>query len=72
LLFDLKQPFTDGGLAKAQPKLEKIGGIEVEASVLPAGTMGPHGLDHEPRHDDNATKNAADDGKLGHKHTGHH
>ena len=55
MLLDLKAPLKDGDLVKLTLTFEKAGPIEVEATVEPAGAMGPHGMDHQPgAQDENA------------------
>lgn len=63
MMFDLKQPLKEGDLVKLTLVFEKAGPIEVEASVEPAGAMGPHGMDSQP---------ASDEKSGGHEHMNHH
>ncbi|MDP1590841.1 MAG: copper chaperone PCu(A)C, partial [Prosthecobacter sp.] len=72
MFFDLKQPLKEGDLVKIELTFEKAGVVEVEGTVEPAGAMGPHGMDHQPGHEDNSNKSGASDGKSGHEHMGHH
>lgn len=60
MLIDLKQPLKEGDLIKLTLTFEKAGPIEIDATVEPAGAMGPHGLDHQP--------SDADAGKPGAQH----
>ncbi len=61
MLFDLKMPLKEGDLVKLELKFEKAGAIAIDATVEPAGAMGPHGMDSQPGHDAND----------GHDHSGH-
>lgn len=65
MLFDLKQPLKEGDLVKLELGFEKAGTIAVEATVEPAGAMGPHGMDHQPGTE-------GEDAKSGHDHHDHH
>lgn len=64
MLFDLKQPLKEGDLVKLELGFEKAGTIAVQATVEPAGAMGPHGMDQQP-------ETEAGDGKSGHEHHQH-
>lgn len=61
MLFDLKEPLKEGDLVKLELNFEKAGAIAIDATVEPAGAMGPHGMDSQPGHDE----------KDGHDHSGH-
>lgn len=65
MLMDLKQPLKEGDLVKLKLNFEKAGAIEVEATVEPAGAMGPHGMPSQPV--DGAKKDSKAD-----PHAGHH
>ena len=51
MLLDLKSPLKEGELVKLTLTFEKAGPIEIEATVEPVGAMGPHGMDHQPGHE---------------------
>lgn len=68
MLFDLKKPLKVGDLVKLELTFEKAGPIAIEATVEPAGAMGPHGLDHQPGHDGH---DHGGDGKSGHDNHDH-
>jgi periplasmic copper chaperone A len=48
MLVDLKQPLKQGDLIKLTLVFERVGEIEVDATVEPIGATGPHGFDHQP------------------------
>ena len=66
MLFDLKQPLKEGDVIKLELTFEKAGPIALDATVEPAGALGPHGMDHQPGHADHDH-----DGKSGHEHHDH-
>ncbi len=62
MLMELKRPLVEGDLLKLTLTLEKAGEIEVEATIEPVGAKGPHGMEHQPRHE------ADHNGHGAHKH----
>lgn len=69
MLFDLKQPLKQGDLVKLELTFEKAGPIALEATVEPAGALGPHGMDHQPGHE---AHDHGGDAKSGHEKHDHH
>jgi copper(I)-binding protein len=69
MLLDLKQPLKEGDLVELTLNFEKAGPIGMEATVEPAGALGPHGFDHQPV-DDTMTEPMSHDEKSGEMH--HH
>lgn len=51
MLFDLKQPLKEGELIPVTLVFEKSGQVTLDVSIEPAGAKGPHGMDHQPGHD---------------------
>ena len=72
MLLDLKQPLKEGDLLKLTLVFETAGEIEVEATVEPVGAKGPHGMDHQPGHENmdhsNHGKDPKKSGAGDHKH----
>lgn len=71
MLFDLKQPLKEGDLVKLELTFEKAGPIALEATVEPAGAMGPHGMDHQPGHEAHEGHDHGGEAKSGHDHHDH-
>lgn len=69
MMLDLKAPLKEGDLIKFTLQFEKAGDIEIEATVEPIGAKGPHGMDHQPGHENHdahgAKSPAGDSGKSG-------
>lgn len=55
MLMDLKGPLAEGDLVKLTLNFAKAGAVEIDATVEPIGAMGPHGMDHQPGHDGEAS-----------------
>lgn len=51
MLFDLKEPLKEGAVLPITLVFEKAGEVKIEATIEPPGAKGPHGLDHQPGHD---------------------
>lgn len=56
MLLDLKAPLKEGDMLPLTLVFEKAGEITIEASVEPAGAMGPHGFGHQPGHAGHGTE----------------
>ena len=67
MLFDLKQPLKEGELVKLELTFEKADTIALDATVEPAGALGPHGMDHQPGNEGHDHGDA----KSGHDHHDH-
>jgi copper(I)-binding protein len=50
MLFNLRAPLQEGSRMPLTLVFEKAGEIAVEASVEAVGALGPHGIEHQPRH----------------------
>lgn len=57
MLFDLKAPLKEGDLLPITLVFEKAGEVKIDATVEPVGANGPHGLDHQPGHEDHSGHN---------------
>jgi periplasmic copper chaperone A len=57
MLFDLKSALKEGDLLPITLVFEKAGEVQIEATVEPVGANGPHGLDHQPGHEDHSEHN---------------
>lgn len=60
MLMGLKQPLKEGDLIKLTLQFEKAGAIEVEATVEPIGSKGPHGFNGQPPSGDAPDAGGAD------------
>jgi periplasmic copper chaperone A len=65
MLFDLKEPLKEGELIPITLQFEKAGEIKLDVSVEPAGAKGPHGMDHQPGHEDSAKGSGSGDEHRG-------